>query len=496
VGKGSRDESAFRRDLWMKWWIFVLFTLLTISEGVFAQNDSCRGPYLGHKFTQSALDIVLTKHKSWLADRHALASQFANFCGSNLNGLNLRGASLAKVDLYGADLSEADLRGVDFTDANLKKVYFRWSNLEGADFTRAALQDASLQETNLHEANFEQAKMVGANLSDAVITNASLRGANLEGANFSHSDLSESDLAWSILLRAKLVDAKLMNVDFSHAQLVRADFEESDLNGSNFSFADLSFANLFMTRLKSVNFTSANLFKTIYQPVLGQLPNIISLVSSDNFETIQFHDYQIGAPTVAELRNAYKSVGMRPMEREITSMLKYEEMKQAWSRGGTGYIESGLGFIFFYLTSDYGATPGRPLRIFLLMIFLFSFPYYYAMRRGSKHAGIIIFWEPRRFYDWKLTHETPDFRQMQMLLRPKSLRSNLYLMALFFSLLSSFQIGWRDLNVGSWISRLQPREFSLRGIGWVRVLAGSQALISAYLIVLWALTYFGRPFEW
>jgi len=68
--------------------------------------------------------------------------------------------------------------------------------------------------------------------------------------------------------------------------------------------------------------------------------------------------------------------------------------------------------------------------------------------------------------------------------------------AIFFSILSAFQIGWRDLNVSNWISRIQSREYSLRAKGWVRIVAGSQSIVSAYLIVLWALAYFARPFEW
>jgi hypothetical protein len=54
---------------------------------------------------------------------------------------------------------------------------------------------------------------------------------------------------------------------------------------------------------------------------------------------------------------------------------------------------------------------------------------------------------------------------------------------------------WRDLNVGTWISRLQPREYTLRATGWVRFVSGLQSLISVYLIALWVLTYFGRPFD-
>jgi hypothetical protein len=67
--------------------------------------------------------------------------------------------------------------------------------------------------------------------------------------------------------------------------------------------------------------------------------------------------------------------------------------------------------------------------------------------------------------------------------------------ALYFSLLSAFHIGWRDLNVGTWITRIQPSEFALRGRGWVRVVSGAQSLISVYLVAIWVLTYFGRPFQ-
>ncbi len=42
---------------------------------------------------------------------------------------------------------------------------------------------------------------------------------------------------------------------------------------------------------------------------------------------------------------------------------------------------------------------------------------------------------------------------------------------------------------------MQPREYTLRAKGWVRVVSGVQSLFSVYLIAMWALTYFGRPFE-
>ncbi len=68
-------------------------------------------------------------------------------------------------------------------------------------------------------------------------------------------------------------------------------------------------------------------------------------------------------------------------------------------------------------------------------------------------------------------------------------------LAIYFSVISAFHVGWRDLNVGTLITRMQPREYTLRAKGWVRVVSGAQSLFSVYLIAMWALTYFGRPFE-
>ena len=71
----------------------------------------------------------------------------------------------------------------------------------------------------------------------------------------------------------------------------------------------------------------------------------------------------------------------------------------------------------------------------------------------------------------------------------------LFRTSLYFSLLSAFPLGWRELNVGTWIARVQPREYTLRATGWVRTVSGIQSLLSVYLLALWVLTYFGRPFE-
>jgi hypothetical protein len=49
---------------------------------------------------------------------------------------------------------------------------------------------------------------------------------------------------------------------------------------------------------------------------------------------------------------------------------------------------------------------------------------------------------------------------------------------LYCSALSSFQMGWQELNVGTWMMRLQPREYTIRATGWVRTVSGIQSLNS------------------
>ena len=66
--------------------------------------------------------------------------------------------------------------------------------------------------------------------------------------------------------------------------------------------------------------------------------------------------------------------------------------------------------------------------------------------------------------------------------------------ACYFSVLSAFYIGWRELNLGTWITRLQGSDYQLTANGWVRVVSGAQSMASVYLLAIGILTYFGRPF--
>jgi hypothetical protein len=59
----------------------------------------------------------------------------------------------------------------------------------------------------------------------------------------------------------------------------------------------------------------------------------------------------------------------------------------------------------------------------------------------------------------------------------------------------AFNIGFRDINFGRWLRLLPRTEYDLKAKGGARTVAGFQSLVSFYMIALWVLTYFGRPFE-
>jgi hypothetical protein len=150
--------------------------------------------------------------------------------------------------------------------------------------------------------------------------------------------------------------------------------------------------------------------------------------------------------------------------------------------------------------------PGRPLRILGLLILLFSIPYAVALSTGK---GIKVVWpkelvgdddqdaRPGKSVPAKSSLFFPRLRRrlgeglLGRLLKVVALVAG----GLYFSLLSAFHIGWRELSLGTWLSRIQPREYQLVATGWVRTVSGLQSIISVYLLALWVLTYFGGPFE-
>ena len=140
----------------------------------------------------------------------------------------------------------------------------------------------------------------------------------------------------------------------------------------------------------------------------------------------------------------------------------------------------------------YGLRPGRALWILVSLIPGFALVYGVAIWKPLRNHGLYRLWPKERMETRENGAEVADAVKLEQLRR--DWRHALGY-AVYFSVLSAFHIGWRELNVGNWISRLQFRTYTLQATGWVRTVSGLQSLISVYLLAMWALTYFGRPFE-
>jgi hypothetical protein len=405
-----------------------------------ARKIECNGPYKGSTPTPREIETVLRDHQEWLKSG---GGQRVKPCHEELQKAGLRYTNLQQADLQYADLQGADLRWADFREADL-----RWADLRGTDLRCADLRRANLFSADLEEANF-----------------------------------------W---------DADLRRVYLDRANVHKADFG------------------------------GANLQRALYEPKPGELPSYWTLAHERNrLDTLVFYYSPAG---LMALREAFKKGGMRTQERQLTyaiestqqllawdpriiarrypalqfpNVAKLEDSRSWWKKfKGTGAFR--FNFILFELPSGYGMAPNHALIGLGILIALFSFPYMVGITTPGP-AGIWMVWLPDRVH--KAEGEVPPTRVTDTFLfslktwgasrwRRRCARwVNVLCTGLYFSLLSAFSLGWRELNVGTWIARLQPREYILRPTGWVRTVAGIQSLLSVYLLALWVLTYFGRPFE-
>lgn len=451
---------------------------------------TCNGQYKdGSKPTVQALRQILLNHSEWLVaypNKAAMDSKEAledyrkaNLCGADLTGL-------PEGILKGANLTRANLQLTNLQRANLYRAILEEAIIEGADFRGAFMDAVSLKGayglcvileqdrgwiTKLRCTTFQKANLIDADMR-----------ALLDGANL--SQIFARGAKFGSLEAVKLDEAILLNADFSGSRLSQVNLSHTGLENANLSHAHLEKVDLTDARLTKANLQAAVLQGVKVDDAQFQPENIaeMMLIGTKGLSTIKFYD-----PTnLVKLRNLSKEFGLRNEQRALTAALRKFAIKS-----DTPYENFLQTYIFGGWITDYGAAPLRSVTGLFLLIPAFSLLYYGILLRDSLSSNIWRVWpvdsinreaeKPVRATEDLGEHGWRYFRLLWT--------------AFYFSLLSAFHIGWRDLNVGSWITRLQLREYTIRATGWVRVTSGVQSLISVYLLALWLFTYFGTPFE-
>ena len=333
------------------------------------------------------------------------------------------------------------------------------------------------------------------------LRNLDLRWAYLPGAKFSGANLIGSgtradaatsrpdiDLGKANLTGAEITQAKGRESLLRFALLIGTDFNLTDLSGAVLRGADARWAKFEGTNLTDADFSLAKVSGAVYEPKSDGLPKVSQMASADGLHKLTYRESPTG---LIELRNAFDASGFGKQARQVTHAIWWTERVKGWKGNIFEQVEAMISFVLFEVTSAYGMEPYRPLLILLLLIPLFSVPYTFVIF-GKRRSGI---WanRPSAGVNKKVLEKWVRIESRK---QPNRVRENLRVIriAVWFSVLNAFRIGFREFSIGDWILRLQSRQYELRATGWARSVAGCQALISLYLVALSALSFLGRPF--
>ncbi len=446
--------------------------------------------------------------------------QAADFSGAKMKGAKLQGADLRGAKFIGTNLRKSDLSGAQMQKAQLMKANLEKAKLAGlVRLTARTTDDYSMSWADLSEANRRRANVYGEILlSDAVLKVAELEWVNLDGADLTDAILRKADLSGLVqLVGADLTRADLEKADFTGATLTNAIMVEADLRRADFTRAfltrvDLTRAQFNGTDITKTGFWQANLTDAFYEPIT--VPRVETMANMLGLETVRWRESKLG---LFILRAAFRTAGIREQERQVTYAIEHGatcrllvgwycpaetiEVKESdkipgqkalskWNR-----VEGVFRLVFLEWPVDYGLSYGRPIGFLVLLTVAMSLVYLLPLTLpdlSGRGAGIYRIWPRGRIDGAMGSYETVDDEQVERL---RVTGPWVLVYAFYFSVLSAFHLGWRDFNVGSWLARLQPREYLLRGRGWVRTVSGAQSLVSVYMVAIWALTYFGRPFQ-
>jgi uncharacterized protein YjbI with pentapeptide repeats len=463
----------------------------------------------GWKPTTDELDQILLLHRHWTMLPRRLRNwsdpERANLCNADLSfvkldNADLRGAELNRARLRWAWLNRADLRWAKLENASLHEA-----ELNYADLREAELKQADLSFANLHKADLREAKLNKADLREAKLNEANLRGVELNKAKLRMAELNYADLREAKLNEARLSEAKLNDANLGGAELTQADLSKAELNKADLSKAELSKADLSKAKLRRAIILSASvdgaqlayadLTDAIYAPTSAP-PNFF-VAGIKGLETVTFPSgEEVG---LVQFRELLQKAGLRDLEREATFAIengKTVHALNAWSEKPLKAAEGIFRRVIFDWTTAYGLHPARAL-LFIIALWVLLIPVYWwpIWRRpgpASGSSGIFQIW-PKDRVEVREGKPALDNPARIERLHDRGLASLGW--SAYFSLLSAFHIGFREFSVGSWIARMQPRSFALEAAGWVRTVSGAQSLLSVYLLAMWVLTYFGRPFQ-
>ena len=362
----------------------------------------------------------------------------------------------------------------------------------------------NLRFADLNEADLKAKKLLGADLRFARLTSAQLAGAVLTSADLTCADLTlakgdqgttfrGAKLKQALLIEASFPKSSFASADLPGADLFRADLKDADLGASTLTGArlagpDLDKAELTRAEVRLVDYRAAN------------APRAVALKSPD-----WLYPREPDFAGLVQLRKALLDLGDSATARTITYVIEIwrnhyrvapQPASQGWWDRTASRIGAALRFVAFDWTVAYGARPWRALSLWLWLIVVFAGLYAALIPTRVNQGEIGLFRvAPKGRIEFSSAGAPgmPSEAASAALEHVGTASAEVIRSALWFSVLSATRLGYGSFTLASWLGVLHPGETDYRALGPIRTLAGIQALISLYLIILVAVTILGDP---
>lgn len=435
----------------------------------------------------SETDILKTERK--------IAKEFSQSDCQDNCVLRLWGAKLVKFRMANRKTSPP----LSFLNGELDGAVFENVNLSGTEFSRSSCINCLFAEVDLSGANFE----------GSVLTGASLRRSKLDKTRFAGTDLTnvyiESDVAF-VPAASSMVSAKgLQTLNFgdspSDEALALAIRDEFKRIGSREALREVNYA----IRIRHAHY-GTNIeywFNTVFFdfPVGYGLyparPLLILAVCIPIFALLYLTSMlnkgrAAGIFVVWDKDRVDKSNGS-DKPRRLTILQPYPGKNPMLPREAPA---AGMANALSWLTWQADEDRKKLIRTHVLglaHVVAFGMLLIWAMSGGTKPingGGSNV----SNALAWTTAMLVAVIVSSLWLGRSGHMRKA-WQMAVWFSVLSGFRFGWRDLSLGTWLALLQPTEYTLKASGWVRSASGLQALLGLFFVGLWAFCYFIGPLE-
>jgi len=199
--------------------------------------------------------------------------------------------------------------------------------------------------------------------------------------------------------------------------------------------------------------------------------------------------YYRNAGTLSELKHYFKNNHYRQPEREVTCALE---------RHNQPFIKR----LLIDWPFEYGSNLGRPFIIVGCILVLCALTYFVLFRSGGRHGVYMIksCLDPKSLEVKKelISFERilGEVRGMRVYMFSRiKVEAKLVRWAFFYSLISTFNVGFRDVDFGRWLRLVLPFKAEFEPFGLVKTVSGFQAIFSVMLMALGLLFYFGRFFD-